>query len=387
MNFFRTALVVHVNLSVLIWFLSFTALFWSLGAQTKGARITRLGQLFSFAGTLTIVTAPFFGAGNPLLNNYVPVLQHPLFYGGLLLFGAGIALQAVQRLFAAATPGFGALSPALRLSAATVLFAMAVLAFNGFQLPRNGLPEAYFELLFWGPGHLLQFNHTLLMLLAWLLLASSGNLQALRYPGWLTVLAAITLAPALAALPILWMFDIDSLDARLGFTELMRYGGLASMPLALYALSQWRRSDNPLSAVGHTALVCSVVLFASGGVLGFMIEGVNVVIPAHYHGSIVGVTLAFMGVSYALLPLLGFNIPSPRWARRQLVTYASGQLMHIVGLAWSGGYGVQRKTAGAAQGLDQLPEIAGMALMGTGGLVSIIGGLIYLLVMLQAMRR
>jgi cytochrome c oxidase subunit 1 len=37
-----------------------------------------------------------------------------------------------------------------------------------------------------------------------------------------------------------------------------------------------------------------------------MIRGVNVVIPAHYHGSIVGITLAFMGLAYVLLPRLGF---------------------------------------------------------------------------------
>jgi len=58
--------------------------------------------------------------------------------------------------------------------------------------------------------------------------------------------------------------------------------------------------------------------------------------------------------------------------------------MHILGLAWSGGYGVQRKTAGAAQGLENLPEILGMAMMGTGGGISIIGGVLFVIVMLKA---
>ncbi len=60
-------------------------------------------------------------------------------------------------------------------------------------------------------------------------------------------------------------------------------------------------------------------------------------------------------------------------------------MMHILGLAWSGGYGVQRKTAGSAQGLDNLPEIAGMAMMGLGGLIAIIGGLIFVVVTIKAM--
>ena len=118
-----------------------------------------------------------------------------------------------------------------------------------------------------------------------------------------------------------------------------------------------------------------------------MIEGINVVIPAHYHGSIVGVTLAFMGLTYFLLPRLGFGRPEGRMAHWQPYIYGGGQLMHITGLAWSGGYGVQRKTAGAAQGLENLPEIAGMPLMGMGGLVAIIGGILFLVVAINAMRR
>ena len=64
-----------------------------------------------------------------------------------------------------------------------------------------------------------------------------------------------------------------------------------------------------------------------------------------------------------------------------------GQLMHIVGLVWSGGYGVQRKVAGAEQVLRSTAEIAGMGLMGLGGLIAIIGGLLFVVVVLRAMRQ
>ena len=80
-----------------------------------------------------------------------------------------------------------------------------------------------------------------------------------------------------------------------------------------------------------------------------MIQGSDVRVPAHYHGSIVGITLALMGLTYALLPRLGFDAPLPRMATWQPVVYGAGQLMHITGLVWSGGYGVQRKVAGAEQ--------------------------------------
>ena len=34
-DFFHTALVVHVNLTVLVWFLAFTGLFWSYNSSSR----------------------------------------------------------------------------------------------------------------------------------------------------------------------------------------------------------------------------------------------------------------------------------------------------------------------------------------------------------------
>jgi heme/copper-type cytochrome/quinol oxidase subunit 1 len=127
------------------------------------------------------------------------------------------------------------------------------------------------------------------------------------------------------------------------------------------------------------------VLFAVGGILAYMIQGTNVVIPAHYHGSIVGVTLAFMGLTYVLLPQLGFGVAKGPMARWQPYVYGGGQLLHILGLAWSGGYGIQRKVAGAEQMLASLPQKLGMGLMGLGGVIAIIGGLMFVLVCWRAM--
>ena len=60
--------------------------------------------------------------------------------------------------------------------------------------------------------------------------------------------------------------------------------------------------------------------------------------------------------------------------------------MPIIGQDWSGGYGVQRKTAGLAQGVDRLGEVAGMGSMGLGGLISVIGGFLFLVVCYKSVR-
>jgi glucose dehydrogenase len=59
--------------------------------------------------------------------------------------------------------------------------------------------------------------------------------------------------------------------------------------------------------------------------------------------------------------------------------------MHILGLAWSGGYGVQRKVAGAEQVLVSLPQKIGMGMMGLGGLIAVIGGVMFVWVCLRSM--
>ena len=46
---------------------------------------------------------------------------------------------------------------------------------------------------------------------------------------------------------------------------------------------------------------------------------------------------------------------------------------------------MQRKVAGAAQGLDSFERIAGMGLMGLGGLLSALGGFIFIVIVLKAM--
>ena len=174
--------------------------------------------------------------------------------------------------------------------------------------------------------------------------------------------------------------DVLSVEHRELHTWGMRVGGgLAILPVALAVAIALARQ--PRGSVGaparplRAALLTSMALFAAGGLIGLAIDGSNVKIPAHYHGSIVGVTLALMGVVYHLLPRLGYGAPRGRLAVSQPYLYGVGQLMHIGGLMWSGGYGVQRKVAGAEQVLRSPGEVFGMGLMGAGGAVAIAGGL------------
>lgn len=390
-DFFHTALVVHVDMTVLVWFLAFAGVFWSLISTNRCLSCGWLALFLSIVGTLIISIAPFMGDGNPLMNNYVPVLQMPIFFVGLGIFGLGFTILVLHGLISShplnITGGAGALRFGLFTALLAALIAIIALVWSYIGIPSTiENVQYYYELLFWGSGHVLQFTHTQLMLVAWLWLATVSGVTLHLSPRIAIILFALGVAPTLLTPFIYFAHDINSPEHLIAFTLLMQYGGgLATLPLGFIVVLGIVRATAEFSPE-RAALQFSILLFGVGGVIGFMISGSNVTIPAHYHGSIVAVTIAFMGITYHLIPRLGFREISRKLAKWQLTIYGSGQLLHILGLAWSGGYGVQRKTAGTAQGLEGFQQIAGMGLMGLGGMIAIIGGILFLVVVFMAMR-
>ena len=390
-DFFHTSIVIHVDMSVLIWFLSYGALLWTFTTRRLNGIWGWTAWTLALTGTLIIGISPFLGAGDPLMNNYVPVLRHPLFFTGLILFGAGIALQVAGGL--KVDPfNYSAGENTLRIGiySALLVTAMAIasLYWAYREIPLTAEDHPYFEYLFWGGGHVVQFAYTQLMLVSWVWLYSSLNKTLPASPKVIAIIFIIGALPVLLA-PVIHYFDGSfSLEYRADFAALMKwFGGIAALPIGLILLIGFFKDENELSETQkpmRNALLSSILLFGVGGALGFMTTGVNTIIPAHYHGSIVGVTLAFMGLTYYLLPRLGFATPVGKLARRQPYIYASGQLIHISALAIGGAMGIQRKTAGAAQGLDTMSAKAVMGIMGLGGLIAIIGGILFLLVTIKA---
>mgnify|MGYP001603634526 CR=1 FL=1 len=394
-DFFRVALVVHVDLSVLVWFVALGGLLWSASGSTRGIRWGWTALGLCAGGAAAMALAPFGGAGVPVMANYIPMLTAPLFIGGLLVFAAGAALLVLRSLLTAlplggAFDGAGALR--FGLNAAAVSAAVALLAFGWScaEVPRSLDARAYYEILYWGGGHALQFTWTLLMLVAWLWLASACGARLPLSPRVALLMFALALVSVFVTPYAYLAHDIASVEHRRLLTWAMRLGGGVSiLPIGLAVVfglhDRAHRSDaaRPLRA----ALLASLLLFGAGGVIGIFIGGSDVRIPAHYHGCIVGVTLALMGLVYLLLPQLGYAAPRGRLAVIQPWLYGGGQLLHIAGLVWSGGYGVQRKVAGAEQVLRSPGEVAGMGLMGFGGAVAIVGGLLFVVVVVRALRQ
>jgi cytochrome c oxidase subunit I len=397
-DFFHSALVAHVDLSVLVWFLAFAGALWSLNSTPRMLPLGWAALALAALGAATMAIAPFAG-GIPIMANYVPVIEAPVFLAGLILFAGGNAILVGRGLFASPVVGMrldGSGALRFGLNGAIVATAVALIAFvwSYAAVPSTLDGKGYYELLFWGGGHVLQFTWTLLLLVAWLLLADATGVRVPLSPRVAAFLFAIGLVSVFATPLIFLAYDVTSVEHHRLQTWLMRFGGgLAIAPVAtavIVGLVRWRRTHSALDARARplrAALVASIVLFGVGGIIGFAIHGSNVTIPAHYHGCIVGVTLAMMGLAYWLLPRIGFAAPPARLATLQARLYGTGQLLHVVGLLWSGGYGVQRKVADGAVVERSLEQIASMGLMGLGGLIAIAGGMLFVAIVVIAVLR
>ena len=306
-GFFHTALVAHVDLSVLVWFAACACALWSANSTTRLLPLGWTALAAAAVGAAAMAVAPFV-PGTPIMANYVPVIESPVFLGGLALFGAGLVLAVARSLFASSRVGLrldggGALRFGLSGAAVATAVAFLALAASFAGLPRDIDGKAYYELLFWGPGHVLQFAWTLVMLVGWLLLADATGARVPLSSRVVALLFGIGVACVFATPLIYLARGVTSVEHHRLQTWLMRFGGaLAIAPVAIavaWALARSRRRlRDPASRPLAASLVASIALFGVGGAIGFAIHGSDVRIPAHYHGSIVGVTIALMGAVY-----------------------------------------------------------------------------------------
>jgi len=258
----------------------------------------------------------------------------------------------------------------------SALVALLCFALSGYSEYRAGLPEVDFERLFWGGGHVLQFVHTITAAGVWLYLARIYTGCEAADVRERTILYLFYLLFVLAA-PLLYLFyDTSGPGYREAFTFLMRWGlGPSTVVfIGLVTILLAGRRGLFSGGPGLSALVLSMALFILGGFVSLGIRGINTIIPAHYHSEIAGITIAFMGLFYELVPFIRRPLYSRRVASLQPWLYFAGVVLFVAGFYVAGAHGAMRKTYGGAQAPGGVWKTAGLALMGFGGVVSILGG-------------
>lgn len=395
-NFFRTALVTHVVLSVVIWFIAF--IIFIVYYVTLSDRVTVLDYVpaaGAFSGVALIIATPFTGPANPMLNNYIPVLQRGSYFVGLglflasALFGMLIRAPALKRAISNRSSGYplivtGSLAGAgLALASGLVCFAISYASLSGIA---DIDPHLYYESLFWGGGHALQFANALGLMAVWALLAGRNSSNEQLPIKDKTAMAAFGIMAVFAMIaPLEYLSDpIMSMENRKFFLNLKWWGaGIGPIILGLSIVRFLGKVDS--DPIYRRGLTFSLGLFALGGLIALTLSGSDTRVPAHYHGVIGAVTLGFMAFALASVVDNGWLKIKSKWIKAQLTLYGAGQALFVSGLFIGGLAGLPRKTFGAAQQLDSVLKTVGMGVMGIGGLLAVTGGIFFVVFMLKAL--
>ena len=398
-DFFAKGLVIHVVFSLVVWLLTMFALLVSLathehanGDSLNFAVLGRIGMRCAVCAFPLLFMPAFLDGSEASLNNYIPVIVHPYFYIGLFVFAIGVLLPVV-RLFLNLRSGWTRSEPltlAMTAGGISYLIALLCIALALTQIWGAAPTRAFHADLFWGGGHILQFMNCLMMLAGWfILLRNSLGEDALDGDLFRMAIGLLVLF-ALPAPLIYLAFDPYSMVQQEAFRRLLFVLGFPTLIVALSGVSailKKRRSQQPLpwNNSAFVAVVLSVVVFATGGLMGLMISGSDTRTPAHYHGVIAAVNLALMGLIVChLLPAISRPIKSSKAFRAQLLLFGFGQLVACIGLFLAGGYGAPRKApAGEFVLLDG--ATIGLYLNGFGAFFAVIGGVLFIITVARAL--
>jgi len=396
--FFKRCLVVHVDLSLFVWFLSFIRfLMVSALPMPRSQAWERLAFGSSTGGVLLWMICPFLTDAQPVLCNYLPVIDHPIFLAGLVLFSLGLLLGILsQFLFGeralsgqpAVSPLPQAAQPGLAVAGLIILLAMLTTYSAYLGTPHHLEQTAYWEVIFWGGGHIAQFAFVAGMLVCWLHLLEHLTGKPVLTQASARLLFVLLLLPCLAA-PLLPLWGTTGAIYLRSFTLFMQWGifPVTLILLALCIRHLHRHGWHGLASAAGYAWLTSVALTLTGFGLGAMIRGSNTLVPAHYHANIGAVTVAFMACGLLALQAREPGAGWSRWLRRQPMLFGIGQLVFASGFALAGAHGMSRKVYGAEQHIRTTSEYLGLTIMGVGGLIAIMGGVLFLSLALSGLRR
>ena len=378
-------------------------------------------------GMLTVNVMVLRGQADVLFTSYPPLQAHPLYYLGIILFAVGALIVTAlflatlvvakrERTYEGSVPlvTFGALTAAI-IAVITLLHGAAIYVPTLlWSMGLMGMDAQIYRLVWWGLGHSSQQINVAAHVSLWYLLAGLTvggvvlNEKISRMAFALYVLF-ISMASAHHLLvdpgmgPV-WKVWNTSYAMYLAVLASMIHGFTIPAGIELgqrlrgytNGIFEWLKKA-PWSDPGFSGMALSVVIFGFfGGITGVTIvtEQINIIahntlrVPGHFHTTVVGGTaLAFMAVTYYVLPLI-FRKRVAFWglAKVQPYLFGIGIVILAMSMIFQGIFGVPRRTwdIGAASAPFQIeyhPVVQlFQATMGIGGLLAIAGGLAYILI-------
>jgi cytochrome c oxidase subunit 1 len=379
-------------------------------------------------GALVNNVAVFRGDSSVMFTSYAPMGAHPAFYLGLILFAVGalvacfvffgtLVVARNERTYTGSVPlvTFGAVTAAI--IAVFTIASGAIILIPTF-LWSLGLVEHIDSLMYrtvwWAFGHSSQQINVAAHVSVWYAIAgvvfgAKPMSEKVSRTAFFLYICFLQLASAhhLLADPGLtshWKIFNTSYAMYLAVLASMVHG--LTVPGAIEVaqrekgynrgLFEWLRKA-PWSNPSFSAMFMSLIGFGFlGGISGVMMgtEQLNLIIhntiyvPGHFHATVVvGTTLAFMGLTYFLIPtLFRREVMFPGMAKWQPYVFGLGMMSFSLFMMGAGTLGVPRRHwdmsfAGNPLG-HEFPGTAYlmMGIMAISGIAAVLGGIMYLLI-------
>src|SRR5215475_4598082 len=399
-----------------------------LNSRLPAPKLAWLGFVLMVVGAAMANVAVLQGDSTVMFTSYPPMKAAPHFYLGLILFAVGalvgvgiffatLVVAKEERTYQGSIPlvTFGALTAAI-IAVFTIASGAIILIPTwlwSLGLISNIDPLMY-KVVWWAMGHSSQqinvsAHVSLWYLIAALLVGAKPLSEKVSRTAFFLYILFLQLASAhhLLAEPGLdasWKIVNTSYMMYLAVLASMVHG--MTVPGAIEAAQrrngytkgwfEWLRKA-PWGNPAFAGMFLSLVMFGFiGGISGVVLgtEQINLLmhntiyVPGHFHGTVVaGTTLAFMAVTYLVLPLVfQREVVFPRLARIQPYLFGIGAAGISLFMMGAGTLGVPRRhwdITFSDANLSFAYSAGAFLMMGLNGIFAIIaaiGGIIFVLV-------
>ena len=428
----------HGTLMLVFWIVFFEVAVLLFGGtilinyRLKGVRFAWTYSILMAVGALITTVTALSGEANNMFTAYPPLTNHPAFYLGILLFAVGALCGSghfVVQVWSARREGVvtGPLPLVVYALLAAAIIAIwtllhGALAYAPALLQSLGLIEldaAVYRTLFWGFGHGAQQINLVAMVASWYALATLTTgarpvNEGLSRLAFVLYLIGINMG----SMHHLLVDPGVGMHARIINTSYFMYAALLgslihafSVPAAIETAQRargytkglfgWLRHA-PWREPGFAALMISLVGFGfiagvSGVLMGTMQLNMlihnTLFVVGHFHATVVlGTTMAFMGLSFYVVPLVvKRDLAFLNLARWQPYVYGAGLVTMIAGLMIAGKLGAARRTwdASASLGVLSVDTLSSPlmtfanTLIGIGAIIAVTGGIMYVSIMVM----
>ena len=399
-----------------------------LNSRLAAPKLAWVGFVMMVVGALATNVAVLQGDSSVMFTSYPPMKAQPHFYLGLILFAVGaligcaiffatLAIAKEEKTYEGSIPlvTFGALTAAIiavfTIASGAIILIPTWLWSLGLI---NDIDPLMYKVVWWAMGHSSQqinvsAHVSLWYLTAALLVGAKPLSEKVSRTAFFMYILFLQLASAhhLLADPALdasWKIVNTSYMMYLAVLGSMVHG--LTVPGAIEAAQrrngynrgvfEWLRKA-PWGHPAFAGMFLSLVFFGFiGGISGVVLgtEQLNVLmhntiyVPGHFHGTVVaGTTLAFMGATYLVLPLVfEREILFPKLAKLQPYLFGIGAAGISLFMMGAGTLGVPRRhwdITFSDANLSFAHSAGAFLMMGLNGIFAIIaaiGGIIFVLV-------